>query len=402
VKTFDFTVIGGGIIGICVAVELKKFFSDSKIAVLEKEEKCGLHASGRNSGVLHAGFYYSSDSLKAKFCSQGNRALREYCQERKLPVNKCGKLVVSKNEQEIEGLNKLYKNGLANGVDLKMISEKEAREIEPRVKTCQKAIFSPTTCTIDPQKVMEELVRDAINMGIVIETETQYVSRNSGNKIKISKGDIETGYVINAGGVYADRIARDFDFSKNYRILPFKGIYLYSSQSRGSIRTNVYPVPDLNFPFLGVHWTVTVDGRNKIGPTAIPAFWREHYQGFENFNPGEMLQIVATEISLFFKAGFDFRGLAMEEIKKYSKRILVQKASELMGGVKLPDYSLWGKPGIRAQLFDINKRNLVMDFCLEGDDKSFHILNAVSPAFTCAIPFARYVVEQICVAVGAR
>lgn len=397
-KTFDFTVIGGGIIGICVAIELKKVFSDSKIIVLEKEEKCGLHASGRNSGVLHAGFYYSLDSLKAKFCKEGNKAFREYCLDRKLPINMCGKLVVAKNEQEINTLEYLYKNGVANGVDLKLISEKEAQEIEPKVKTWQKAIFSPNTSTVDPEKVMEELIKDAKNKGVVIETKTQYIAKGNNNKIKTNKGDIETGYVINTAGVYADKIAKDFGFCKNYKILPFKGIYLYSSQNSGTIRTNIYPVPDLNFPFLGVHFTVTVDGRNKIGPTAIPAFWREHYRGFENFKFNEMLQIIATEISLFFTGGFDFRGLAMEEIKKYSKRYLIKKASELIQelspNIQGPSY-IWGPPGIRAQLFDINKRSLVMDFCLEGDNKSFHVLNAVSPAFTCAIPFAKYIVEQI-------
>ncbi|MBI4656888.1 MAG: L-2-hydroxyglutarate oxidase [Elusimicrobia bacterium] len=393
-KSFDFAIIGGGIIGLCIAKELKTRFPDAGTAVFEKEYACGLHGSGRNSGVLHAGFYYSSDSLKARFCRDGNKALTRYCLERKIPVNRCGKLVVAQNEHEISGLEELYKRGKANRVDLQMISVQEARKIEPRVKTFEKAVFSPSTSTTDPARVVEEIAGDLVRSGVSVYTGAKYLSRQK-NTLKTAKGDFEFGYLINAAGLYADKIAKDFGFSRNYKMLPFKGIYLYSSEPQGNLKTNIYPVPDLKFPFLGVHFTLTVDGKNKIGPTAIPAFWREHYKGLENFKLNEMMEVMTTELGLFLHSNFGFRRLAFHEIKKYFRPVLVSKASKLLEGVNPANYLKWGTPGIRAQLYDVKKRNLVMDFCIEHDEKSCHVLNAVSPAFTCAMPFAGYVVDEI-------
>jgi L-2-hydroxyglutarate oxidase len=201
--------------------------------------------------------------------------------------------------------------------------------------------------------------------------------------------------VVNAAGLYADRVARAFGFSERYRILPFKGLYLFSRRESGDFRTNIYPVPNLRNPFLGVHLSITLDGRARIGPTAIPALWREHYSGLSRFRAGEFAQIAAMEISLLLRAGFDFRGLAMQEARKISRRVLVQHAASMVEGIRAEDYTEWGRPGIRAQLVDVKARKLVMDFLLEGDERSLHVLNAVSPAFTCSIPFARYVCDEI-------
>jgi L-2-hydroxyglutarate oxidase LhgO len=195
--------------------------------------------------------------------------------------------------------------------------------------------------------------------------------------------------------LYADTIGRDFGFSKHYRILPFKGLYLYSNEPAGSLRTNIYPVPDLRNPFLGVHFTVTAKGAVKIGPTAIPAFWREQYKGVENFDSGELAEILFRQAGLFFSSNFDFKRLAWEEIQKYSRSHLVSLASNLLQGVRKSQYKKWGPPGIRAQLLDLRGKKLEMDFVVENDDKSMHILNAVSPAFTCAFPFAEYVCKMI-------
>ncbi|MGQ0696507.1 MAG: NAD(P)/FAD-dependent oxidoreductase, partial [Nitrospiraceae bacterium] len=187
----------------------------------------------------------------------------------------------------------------------------------------------------------------------------------------------------------------DYGFSEKYRILPFKGLYLYSNEPPGSIRTNIYPVPDLRNPFLGVHFTITAEGKAKIGPTAIPALWRENYEGFSNFRMGELLEIARRGVGLLTGAQFDYRRLALEEIAKNSRSKMVSLASVLAEGVEEKHYQTWGKPGIRAQLLDITKRKLEMDFVLEGDNRSMHVLNAVSPAFTCALPFARYVCDRI-------
>ncbi len=390
----DFVIIGGGVIGISIARELRRRWPDCSALLLEKESEVGRHASGRNSGVLHAGFYYTADSLKARFCRDGNLALRQFCAERGLRVNTCGKLVVARDASELPRLDELKRRADVNGVPLEEVSEEEARVIEPRVKTHERALFSPTTATVDPAEVMGALRSEAESAGVRICTGAAYRGR-SGADLATDAGPVSAGIVINASGLYADRIARDFGFSEDYRILPFKGLYLYSSEPPHSFRTNIYPVPDLRNPFLGVHVTVTVDGKAKLGPTAIPCFWREHYSGLENFRADEFGQIVGMEIGLFLKAGFDFRGLAAQELRKYSRTTLANQAGVLAEGMDPRNFRQWGKPGIRAQLINTKSRTLVMDFLVQGDDRSIHVLNAVSPAFTCSLPFAAHVCDQI-------
>jgi L-2-hydroxyglutarate oxidase LhgO len=225
-------------------------------------------------------------------------------------------------------------------------------------------------------------------------TGARYLERR-GAVVMTSAGEFTAGFVVNAAGLYADRVALDFGFSQHYRVVPFKGLYLYSDEPAGAFRTNIYPVPDLRNPFLGVHFTITADGHVKIGPTAIPAFWREQYGGLGGFDVGELVEILWRDASLFLSAGFDFRRLALEELRKYSRPHLVRLAAELATGVRVEDYRQWGKPGIRAQLVDLRTRRLEMDFVLEGDAKSLHVLNAVSPAWTCALPFAEYVCDRV-------
>lgn len=390
----DFLIIGAGIVGLTIALELKKQFSDASVTIIEKEEHPGVHASGRNSGVLHAGFYYTPDSLKAKLCRDGNLAWREYCQENNLRLNHCGKLVIARDEQELLGLDELYKRGQVNGVELEMISADRALEIEPNVYTLDRALWSPTTATVNPMEVVNSVQNKLLEAGVTIMNDTAYLNRKK-NIIKTTNGKFEPGYVINTAGLYADKIAKDYGFSKDYKILPFKGLYLYGRDGGLKLKTNVYPVPDLNNPFLGVHFTVTADNKTKIGPTAIPAFWRENYHGLDQFRPLETLDILAIDAHLFLTNKFGFRKLAFSELQKYSKRKLVRLAGSLLRDINYKDFQQWGKPGIRAQLINKKTKQLEMDFKFEGDDKSFHVLNAVSPAFTCAIPFSQLLVEEI-------
>ncbi len=390
----DFLIIGGGIIGISIARELKKIYSDAKVVLIEKEVDCGLHASGRNSGVLHAGFYYSPDSLKAKFTRLGNKLLTEYCESRNIAINKCGKLVVAKDKVDLVFLDELLKRGKINGIELQEVSEDEAKSIEKRAKTYERAIFSPTTSTVDIGEVLQALKNDAIHEGIEIRCDNSYIKRGV-QGVVTSLETFQTGYFVNAAGLYADKVALDFGFSERYRILPFKGLYLYSDEPAGNLRTNIYPVPDLRNPFLGVHFTVTVDGKSKIGPTAIPAFWREQYSAFDNFKFSELVDIVMRQAKLFTYANFDFRRLAFEEIRKYSRARMVSLASALVTDIKKENYKKWGKPGIRAQLLDIKEKRLEMDFVIEGDNRSMHVLNAVSPAFTSSFPFSQYICKEI-------
>lgn len=392
--TADFLIIGGGVIGLNLALQARHRYPDAHIKLIEKEPDCGLHASGRNSGVLHAGFYYTVDSLKAKFCRDGNRALTQYCEERGIALNRCGKLVVARNTDELATLRVLLDRGRANGVEVHELDFKQAQEIEPRVKTFERVLFSPATSSVDPKAVITALLNDARAAGIEILTGTAYLG-HKGNIVSTTTERIAAGYVINAAGLYADKIARDYGFSCDFRIIPFKGLYLYCNEPMGAIRTHIYPVPDLRNPFLGVHFTVTAHGRYKLGPTAVPAFWREHYQGLGNFNLQEMFEIVLREAGLFLHNDFNFRRLAFEELAKFSKMRMVKLAAELATGVQLANYTKWGLPGIRAQLFDLKKRKLEMDFRYEGDAKSFHVLNAVSPAFTCSMPFTAYLFDHI-------
>lgn len=396
ISTYDFVIIGAGVMGVTMSLELKKRDPNASILILEKENEAGFHASGRNSGVLHAGFYYTADSLKAQFCRDGNRAMTQYCEENKLKLNRNGKLVITKNESELAGLKTLYERGKQNDVRLEWIDEKTTREIEPRARTIGNAIFSPDTASVDPKEVMQSLVKNAKNNGVEFSFNEYYVSHQNNKKIIITnQRKISTGYIINAAGLYADKIAKQFGFSQYYEIVPFKGLYLYSNEPKGALKTHIYPVPDLNYPFLGVHFTITVDGKIKIGPTAIPAFWREQYQGADRFSFSELLSIAKREAILYIKNKFHFRRVAIHELKKYRRAFLANEAAYMIDDMNVDHFKQWGKPGIRAQLIDRRNNLLMTDFCYEGDHHSFHVLNAVSPAFTCSLSFSSFLVDKI-------
>ncbi|MGN6185487.1 MAG: NAD(P)/FAD-dependent oxidoreductase [Thermoanaerobaculia bacterium] len=358
----DYLVIGAGIIGLSIARELRRRDRTAKITVIDAASTLAAHASGRNSGVLHAGFYYSPDSLKARFTRIGNERLTEYCVSRKLPIRRCGKLVIARNEEELPRLDELHRRGVTNGVTLSMISAKDANEIEPRAKVFERAIWSPTTSTVDPRAVMQSLLDDAKHERIDVRFNTAW------------KRSMQAGRIINAAGLGAVKIASAFGFAQRYRMLPFRGVYLYSNEPRESLRTHLYPVPDPRFPFLGVHFTLTADGAIKIGPTARPSLLH-----------GAMLLLTQREL----------RAHAIEELRKSSRKHIVGLAASLAHGVDVHDYTKWGLPGVRAQLYDTRKHALEMDFVLEHDDRSMHVLNVVSPGFTCALPFAEFVVDKM-------
>jgi len=280
---YDYLIIGAGIIGLNIALNLKQRFPDSSILVIEKEPEIAMHSSGRNSGVLHAGFYYEVNSLKAKFTKEGNAALKEFVKQRGLQINECQKVVVALDDKEIEGLIELKRRGDLNGVELQWLDEDQLNDLYPNIKTYKKALLCPSTATVNPKEVTKEFAKVIVELGVELLLNCKYIS-SSNKVVSTSLGDFQAQKVINCAGLYADNIARDFGFSKDYVIIPFKGIYLKDKKNESKLKTNIYPVPNLNNPFLGVHYTLTVDGESKIGPTAIPAFWRENYKGFANFN----------------------------------------------------------------------------------------------------------------------
>lgn len=392
--TCDFLIIGAGIIGLSLAYKLKEQYPNSDIIILEKESSLAKHASGRNSGVLHAGFYYSANSLKAKFSKEGNRALKEFAKEYKLALNECGKVVVAQNEEELKTLYELKQRGDRNGVDVSIIDEEEASKIDSNIKTYKKALYCPTTATIDPKEVLNQLRLILVSKGVKILFNTPWEGNLGNNNVLIKDKTISAGVIINCAGLYADRVAKSYGFGEKYTILPFKGVYLKYSGNDLPIKTNIYPVPKLENPFLGVHYTLTVDNTLKIGPTAIPAFWRENYKGFDNFKIDELVEILYLEAKLFLLNSFGFRSLALEEFKKYSKEYLRSLAQNMVKQIDKEKFDTWSTPGIRAQLLNRDTLELVQDFIVEADSKTIHILNAVSPAFTCSFAFSEWIIDE--------
>ena len=389
----DFIIIGAGIIGLTTAYALKTRKLSARIVVIDKEEAPAFHASGRNSGVLHAGFYYTADSLKAKFTVEGNRQMKAYARSKGLAVNECGKLVVAQNDYELGQLDELLLRGQRNGSNVRLIDEREARELEPNVRTHQKALHSPDTASIDPKAVCRALKEDLAGAGVEFVFDTKYLS-HTGHVIHTTQGDFEAQRIINCAGLYADKIAQDFGFGKKYTMIPFKGLYLKYTKNTTDVRMHIYPVPNLKNPFLGVHFTKTVEGGIKIGPTAIPALWRENYDLKTGFQPAEMAKVLFYESKLFLTNAFGFRDLALEETRKYDKKYFIGLAAQMVQNIDPKGFTEFTPPGIRAQLLDKETLSLVQDFVVEGDSVSTHVLNAVSPAFTCAFPFSKYIVDQ--------
>ena len=388
---FDFLIIGAGIVGLTIANEIKKRIPSSSVLIIEKESKIAFHASGRNSGVLHAGFYYPPKSLKAKFTIDGNQKMQSFCKKHGLRINHCGKLVLAKNKKELEQLEILYKRGVENNSEVELISEIEAKKFDEHIVTYKKALYSPKTAVIDPKEVCNQLKENIESFGVKILLSTKYLSRSE-NVIKTNNGKFKFKTLINAAGLYADKIAKDFSLSKEYTMLPFRGNYL--KVETDPLKINLYPVPDMNYPFLGTHFTVTINNDIKVGPTATPAFWRENYQGMSRFKLSEFVDILRYETILFITNKFNFRRLAIEEIKKYYKSYLLKSALSLRKIELKCDKKNKVQPGIRAQLLNVKTKELVSDFLIERTENSIHILNSVSPAFTCSFAFAEYIVTK--------
>ena len=390
----DFLVIGGGVVGLSIALSLKQQWSDARIVLLEKESDSINHGSGRNSGVIHAGFYYSPDSLKARLTREGNQRLRQFCEDRRLPILNTGKVVVANNETQLEALDVLYQRGLANGVDLEMIDEKRLSELEPLARTTLKALWSPNTAVADPQRVTHEIRNLAEISGVEINYNEEFISYVDG-LVTTNTDRYRANHIVNCAGLYADRVANHWGYCDDYMMLPFIGLYAYAPRLQGSLTRHVYPVPDPRNPFLGVHATVTVNQEVKIGPTAIPALSREAYRALRDLEFTDLSEIIRTYPKFLTSPHHNVFRLISSELPKYSRTWLVHQARKLVPSLKRTDFTLKGRPGIRAQLFDLKNKKLEMDFVVRGDDRSTHILNAVSPAWTSCFSFADYVVEDI-------
>ena len=393
-RGYDVAVIGGGIVGLALADAWLARHPGSSVLVLDKEERLAEHASGRNSGVLHAGFYYAPDSLKAQLTRRGNQLLKAFCAEQRVPVRETGKVVVTTSAEQLTSLDELYSRGQTNGVPLEMVDEAALREIEPLARTHERALWSPSTAVADPVAVVEALAARVRERGGEVRLGTPVIEAGPG-WVRTPYQRIEVGHIINAAGLYADRVAHWFGVGEDYAMLPFKGLYWYSNWPAGRLQRHVYPVPDPRNPFLGVHLTVTVSGSTKVGPTAIPSLWREDYAGLRGFKPAEMADIARLYPRFLRSPHHDVPGLVRSEVPKYSRRYLVGQASALVPSVRAEDFRERGRVGVRAQLLHVPTGKLEMDFVVEPGERSTHVLNAVSPAWTSSLAMAEWIVERI-------
>jgi L-2-hydroxyglutarate oxidase LhgO len=395
VSTFDVAVIGGGVVGLALADAILTRFPGTSVVVHEKEAALAQHASGRNSGVLHAGFYYAPDSLKAQLTRRGNVMLRAFCAESGVTVRETGKVVVARSGEEVPALRRLHERGVANGVPVELIDDAQLRELEPLARSCGLALWSPTTAVADPVAVVEALGTRVRERGGRVVLGSRVESAGPGWLQSSVAGFSSVGHTVNAAGLHADTVAHWFGVGEEYRMLPFKGLYWYGDWPAGRLRRHVYPVPDPRNPFLGVHLTVTVDGRAKIGPTAIPVAWREDYGGWHGMSLAEMVALARVYPGFLTSPHHDVPGLMRSELPKYRRENLVRQAAELVPSVRAADFRVKGRPGVRAQLFDVRERRLEMDFVVRPGDRSTHVLNAVSPAWTSSLAMAEHVVASM-------
>jgi len=395
-KKYDILIVGAGIIGLTLVLRLKEKYPNAKIAILEKEDKLGMHASGRNSGVLHSGVYYDNDSLKAKLCSKGAMLMRAFASENNIKCNKSGKVIIATNDQEVKVIDQLYLNACKNKIKVTKITEDKVRKIEPYAGVHKYGLYINDTAVIDSKGVIDRLYFLLKNLGVHFFLKNQVV--NIDEKIKVvttNCSKVSYGFLFNCAGAYADQIARTVGLSTNYRLIPFKGIYHKLSHEKNYlVNSNIYPVPDMSLPFLGVHLTRVASGDVYVGPTAIPAFGRENYGILNGISLNEGM-ITAWELSRMYLSGNDgFRQLAHHEFKKYLKKHFVESAKILVPDIRSQDLIESSKVGIRPQLINIKTRKLEMDFIVEQTSSSIHVLNAVSPAFTCSFSFADMLCEK--------
>ncbi|MBN2689185.1 MAG: L-2-hydroxyglutarate oxidase [Gammaproteobacteria bacterium] len=394
-KTYDYAIVGSGIVGLTVASELKKRYPSASIVIVDKESHEGVHASGRNSGVLHSGVYYGADTLKAKVCSKGAKSLMEFAEEHSIAFNKSGKLIVATSEKELPTLDRLLNNANQNNIRAQKVNAEEIKEIEPNAAGLS-AIYSPDTGVIDSKGVVSKLRSLLEDDGVDFLWNNAFSHKLDDSSFVTKAGNqISYGYLFNCAGSYADTVAKDFGLAEKYMLIPFKGIYWKLTQSANPlVKANIYPVPDIELPFLGVHLTRVISGDVYVGPTAIPALGRENYGILKGIRLGESIQIGYRLSGMYLKNQNNFRKLAHMELSKYSKHNFLNAAQKLMPILKDSDLVSTNKVGIRPQLINVESGALEMDYILEHTPNSTHVLNAISPAFTSSFEFARFIVDS--------
>jgi L-2-hydroxyglutarate oxidase len=392
-------IIGGGIVGVATAYQLLNETSDCEIILLEKENRVAAHQTGNNSGVIHSGIYYKPGSLKAKNCLRGYDFLIDFCKKHNIDYELCGKVIVAINEHEISALEKLYDRGNEHGLKgLKYLTSQEIKEIEPEC-TGVKGVFVPQTGIVDYKRVTEKLAEEVLQnsrASILLSSKVNAISY-SDSRVNIAytspegKKNIQVDYAINCAGLYCDKIAELSGEKLNVKIIPFRGEYFTVKPERAHIIKNlIYPVPDSNFPFLGVHFTRRITGEIEAGPNAVFAFKREGYKKTD-FSASEFLESIFWRG--FQKVAFKYWQTGIGEYyRSFSKRAFTKALQKLVPAVTMNDLEPAGA-GVRAQACD-KQGNLIDDFYIQESEQFIHVLNAPSPAATSSLSIGMHISDR--------
>ena len=390
----DVMIIGGGIIGLSVALEITRRFPRLRTLVLEKEDRVARHQSGHNSGVIHSGIYYKPGSLKAKLCVTGAAAMIEFCREHGLPHSICGKVIVATSQEELQSLEELRGRGEANGVaGVRLIGSAELRDLEPNARGLQ-ALVVPSTGITDYATVCDKYAELIVERGGSILTSAEVLSMKCGASeivVETARGAFSTTHLINCAGLFSDRISRMAGDEPKVMIAPFRGEYYDLIPERSSlVRALIYPVPDPRFPFLGVHFTRRVGGRVDAGPNAVLAFRREGYRRTD-FN----LKDLASSLAFpgFWRMAAKHWRSGLDEVRRsFSKPAFVRALQRLVPAIRDEDL-VPGGSGVRAQAL---KRDgtLIDDFQFVQSGKVLHVLNVPSPAATASLLIGRAIVDM--------
>ncbi|GAX44582.1 FAD dependent oxidoreductase [Tolypothrix sp. NIES-4075] len=391
---YDFAIIGGGIVGLSTAMALGKRYPNAKILVLEKESKWAFHQTGNNSGVIHSGIYYKPGSFKAKFCRDGSRSMVEFCQEHDIAHEVCGKVIVATDEQELPRLENLYKRGLENGLEVKRISAEEVKEIEPHV-TCVAGIRVDSTGIANYKQVCLKYAELIAKQGgeLRLNTKVEKISRSGKNQVlETNNGTFETRFVINCAGLHSDRLAKLAQVDPQAKIVPFRGEYYeLIPEKRYLVKTLIYPVPNPDFPFLGVHFTKMIDGSVHAGPNAVLSLKREGYKKTD-FDLRDFAEVMTYPGFWKLAAKHADEGI-QEIIRSFSKAAFTRSLQKLIPEVRSEDL-VPCHAGVRAQAL-MNDGKLVDDFLIVQDQNSVHVCNAPSPAATSSLEIGKAIVAQI-------
>jgi (S)-2-hydroxyglutarate dehydrogenase len=384
----DLAIVGGGILGLAVARAILGSRPDARIAVLEREPELATHQTGRNSGVLHAGLYYQPGSLKARFCREGKAALEAYADEKGIPYDRCGKLVVAVDESELAALERLRERAEANAVPgLEVVGPERIAEIEPHVRAVR-GLWSPSTGIIDYRQVALAYADDVRGAGGTIHlAHTVLDIREDGDGIQVEtdQGTVRARAAVACAGLWADEVAAMTPGAGSERIIPFRGDYYTLSPDAASlVHGLIYPVPDPRFPFLGVHFTRRIDGEVWAGPNAVLAFARTGYRR-SDVDVRHLARTLGSRGFLRLARRF-WRTGAAEMWRDWSKGAFVAELQRFIPAIQ-GDQLTFGPSGIRAQSVDLDG-TMVDDFRFRGGDRVLHVVNAPSPAATSSLAIA--------------